>query len=109
MDIALKDNDIFLNGNNDLAVVSDEAQLTQAILIYVRMFLTDYAFDNRVGISWVQVFIDQMDQLDLLTELETKLKQVKGVSSVQVELKQEDRMGILRFTVNKNIVFEVSE
>lgn len=109
MDIALKNNDIFLNGNNDLAIVDSEAQLTQAILIYTRMFLTDYVFDNRIGISWVKVFTDEMDQLDLLTELEEKLKQVSGVSSVQVELIQEVRTGFLRITVNKTLTIEVTE
>ena len=51
-DFALKDNDIYLNESNDIAIVSDVDDMISAVTSSLKLWLKEYDYDISLGVNY---------------------------------------------------------
>lgn len=51
-----ENNDLYLDTNNDLAIISGEFDLVQSIEAAIRLWLKEYEYNTSIGVNYKQIY-----------------------------------------------------
>ena len=74
--------DIYLDSNNNIAIVQDDAAILQTCKTNLQLWLGEYLYDTNVGVNYPAILGKTINEPLLYSEVRKAVYNVKGVQNI---------------------------